>query len=416
MKQRISWVCGADSGDFSLDNLPYGVFRAFGEVAVGVAIGDYILNLAALGSLGFFEGIIEDQALFATDSLNNFIALGPSVWHRTRAYLQTILSAGDETLSSVRDQVLVRRNEAELLLPITIGDYTDFYSSIDHATNVGRLFRPDNPLLPNYRHLPIGYHGRASSIVVSGTEIRRPFGQVLPAGAETPIFAPSAALDFELELAFVVGKNSSLGHPIPIAEAESTIFGVALFNDWTARDIQKWEYAPLGPFLGKSFASSLSPWIVPFAALEPFRVPGPVQEPAVLPYLTIAGDHHFDIDFSVTLATGNGASATVSRTNARTLYWSMAQQLAHHTSNGCNVRVGDLMASGTISGSEEGSFGCLLEASRGGKEPLTISDGVTRTFLEDGDSVMMTGRAEREGVRIGFGEVIGRVAPAEGEA
>jgi fumarylacetoacetase len=239
---------------------------------------------------------------------------------------------------------------------------------------------------------------------------------VLPAGAETPLFALSAALDFELELAFVVGIDTPLGHSIPIGEAESAIFGVALFNDWTARDIQKWEYVPLGPFLGKSFASSLSPWIVPFAALEPFRVPGPVQEPAVLPYLTIAGDHHFDIDLSVTLATGNGASATVCRTNARTLYWSMAQQLAHHTSNGCNVRVGDLMASGTISGSEKGSFGCLLEASRGGKEPLTISDGVTRTFLEDGDSVMMTGRAEREGVRIGFGEVIGRISPAEGEA
>jgi fumarylacetoacetase len=331
------------------------------------------------------------------------------VWARTRAHLQTLLSAGNESLSAIRDQVLLKREGTELLLPVSIGDYTDFYSSIDHATNVGRLFRPDNPLLPNYRHIPIGYHGRASSIVVSGTDVIRPRGQVLPSGGNTPIFTLSNELDFELELAFIVGKDSQLGTSIPIAEAESAIFGVALFNDWTARDIQKWEYVPLGPFLGKSFASSLSPWIVPFAALEPFRVAGPIQEPPPLPYLTTTGSHHFAIELSVTLATSEGNSATVCRTNARTLYWSMAQQLAHHTSNGCNVRVGDIMASGTISGSEIGSFGSLLEASAGGKKPIEIANGVTRSFLEDGDSVIMNARAEQDGVRLGFGEVVGKI-------
>jgi fumarylacetoacetase len=409
MNGQHSWVLSANSSDFSIYNLPYGVFRDSGEVSIGVAIGDYILNLAALGALGFFEGIIQNPAVFSQSSLNNFIALGPAVWARTRTHLQNLLLAGNESLSAVRDQVLIKREGTELLLPVTIGDYTDFYSSIEHATNVGRLFRPDNPLLPNYRHIPIGYHGRASSIVVSGTDIIRPRGQVLPTGSDTPIFTLSNALDFELELAFVVGKESEMGTPIPISDAESAIFGVALFNDWTARDIQKWEYVPLGPFLGKSFASSLSPWIVPFAALEPFRVAGPSQEPPPLPYLAISGNHHFDIDLSVTLATSSEDSATVCRTNARTLYWSMAQQLAHHTSNGCNVRVGDLMASGTISGSKTGSFGSLLEASAGGKNPIEIASGINRSFLEDGDSVIMTARAERDGVRVGFGEVIGKI-------
>ena len=410
MNGQLSWVLSANSSDFSIYNLPYGVFRESGEVSIGVAIGDYILNLAALGALGFFEGIIENTAVFSENSLNNFIVLGPAVWARTRTHLQTLLLAGNESLSAVRDQVLIKREGTELLLPVTIGDYTDFYSSIEHATNVGRLFRPDNPLLPNYRHIPIGYHGRASSIVVSGTDIIRPRGQVLPTGSDTPIFTKSNALDFELELAFIVGKESPLGTSIPISDAESAIFGVALFNDWTARDIQKWEYVPLGPFLGKSFASSLSPWIVPFAALEPFRVAGPTQEPPPLPYLTIPGNHHFDIDLSVVLTTSGRDSATVCRTNARTLYWSMAQQLAHHTSNGCNVRVGDLMASGTISGSKVGSFGSLLEASAGGKNPIEIANGINRSFLEDGDSVIMTARAEREGVRLGFGEVVGKIA------
>jgi fumarylacetoacetase len=409
MNGHYSWVSSAHDSDFSLDNLPYGVFRASREVGIGVAIGDYILNLAALGTLGFFEGIIENPLIFSEKWLNNFIALGPTVWARTRAHLQTLLSAGNESLSAIRDQVLLKREGTELLLPVSIGDDTDFYSSIDHATNVGRLFRPDNPLLPNYRHIPIGYHGRASSIVVSGTDVIRPRGQVLPSGGNTPIFTLSNELDFELELAFIVGKDSQLGTSIPIAEAESAIFGVALFNDWTARDIQKWEYVPLGPFLGKSFASSLSPWIVPFAALEPFRVAGPIQEPPPLPYLTTTGSHHFAIELSVTLATSEGNSATVCRTNARTLYWSMAQQLAHHTSNGCNVRVGDIMASGTISGSEIGSFGSLLEASAGGKKPIEIANGVTRSFLEDGDSVIMNARAEQDGVRLGFGEVVGKI-------
>lgn len=412
MNIRHSWVASAETSDFSLDNLPYGVFRSEGEVAVGVAIGDEILNLGAVAALGFLDQIVEDRTIFARDTVNDFIALGSSVWSKTRARLQQLLSADNTELSAVCDQVLIPRIGTELLLPIAIGDYTDFYSSIHHATNVGKLFRPDNPLFPNWRHLPVGYHGRASSVVVSGTEIVRPCGQVLPAGEELPRFQPTAALDIELELAFIVGATTKLGERIPVSEAEHAIFGVALFNDWSARDIQKWEYVPLGPFLGKSFASSMAPWIVPFAALEPFRIQGPTQEPAPLPYLREEGAHHFSIDLEVTINTAEGAAGTVCRTNASTLYWSMAQQLAHHTSNGCNVRVGDLMASGTISGSEPGSYGCLLEATHGGKVPLTLSHGVQRTYLKDGDTVTITGRAERGGVRIGLGEVVGIITGA----
>lgn len=412
MTIRPSWVVSAEKSDFSIDNLPYGVFRSGGQVAVGVAIGDEILNLAAVAGLGFLDEVIADRTIFARATLNDFISLGVAVWGKTRSRVQQLLSAGNTELSSVRDQVLVPRSGTELLLPISVGDYTDFYSSIHHATNVGKLFRPDNPLFPNWRHLPVGYHGRASSIVVSGTEIVRPSGQVVSAGEETPRFQPTAALDIELELAFVVGATTNLGERIPISEAEHAIFGVALFNDWSARDIQKWEYVPLGPFLGKSFASSMAPWIIPFAALEPFRVQGPTQEPTPLPYLREEGPHHFSIDLEVTIDTAEGASGTVCRTNASTLYWSMAQQLAHHTSNGCNVRVGDLMASGTISGSEPGSYGCLLEATQGGKLPVTLSHGVQRTYLKDGDTVTIKGRAESNGVRIGFGEVVGTIAAA----
>jgi fumarylacetoacetase len=302
-----------------------------------------------------------------------------------------------------------------MLMPLRVGNYTDFYSSIEHATNVGKMFRPDNPLLPNWRWLPVGYHGRASSVVASGTPIRRPWGQIVPKGQETPVFAPSRQLDFELEMAFVIGKDSALGEPIPIDKAEEYIFGLLLFNDWSARDIQRWEYVPLGPFLGKNFGSSVSPWIVPLEALKPFRVKGPKQTPAPLSYLqqTPRSAGNYDIALEVSVKTEKNAGETViSRSNTRYLYWSMAQQLAHHTVNGCNVCVGDLMASGTISGPEAGSYGSLLELTWGGQQPITMNDGTSRTFLLDGDVVTMRAISEKNGIRVGFGEVSGRILPA----
>jgi fumarylacetoacetase len=312
------------------------------------------------------------------------------------------------------DTLLHKRQTAIMLMPVQVPNYTDFYSSIEHATNVGKMFRPDNPLLPNWRWLPVGYHGRASSIVVSGTPITRPNGQILPPGGapDTPVFAASRQLDFELEMAFVIGKESPLGQPISIEKAEEYIFGLVLFNDWSARDIQRWEYVPLGPFLGKNFGSSISPWIVPLEALKPFRVKGPKQDPAPLDYLKRKGAQNCDIELEVSVKTGEKSSETViSRSNTRYLYWSMAQQLAHHTVNGCNVQVGDLMASGTISGPTPDSYGSLLELSWGGKNPLTMTDGSKRTFLENGDALTIRGWAKKDGLRIGFGEVTGTISP-----
>lgn len=298
-------------------------------------------------------------------------------------------------------------------LPIKVGDYTDFYSSIEHATNVGKLFRdPENALLPNWRYLPVGYHGRASSIVVSGTPIHRPNGQFKPGSADRPVFSPTEALDFELETAFVIGRESPLGRSISTAEAEDYIFGLCLFNDWSARDIQRWEYVPLGPFLGKSFASTISPWIITLDALEPFRVAGPEQKPAVLPYLQYIGRKNYDLHLEVRIQPENSAAKTVCRSNFKYMYWNMCQQLAHHTSNGCNVKVGDLMASGTISGKEPGSYGSMLEITRQGKDPIAMPDGSTRRFLEDGDQVTLSGWGERDGIRIGFGEATGKIVGA----
>ncbi len=302
-----------------------------------------------------------------------------------------------------------------MLMPVRVGNYTDFYSSIEHATNVGKMFRPDNPLLPNWRWLPVGYHGRASSVVVSGTPVRRPRGQILPAGGETPVFAPSRQLDFELEMAFVIGKDSVLGEPIPVDRAEEYIFGLVLFNDWSARDIQRWEYVPLGPFLGKNFASSVSPWVVPLEALKPFRVKGPKQTPAPLSYLQTRGAQNYNVMLEVAISAAEKSPQTiVSRSNTKYLYWSMAQQLAHHTVNGCNVCVGDLMASGTISGPDAGSYGSLLELTWGGKEPLRLNDGSSRSFLANGDRVTMRAHAEKDGIRVGFGEVSGVILPEIG--
>ncbi|MEM6319250.1 MAG: fumarylacetoacetase [Bacteroidota bacterium] len=397
------------NSDFTLHNLPFGIFSTPSRTKrIGVAVGEHILDLAAVAQLNVFDF---DLNVFNQSVLNNFIALGKATTNNVRTNIQQWLQVEKSPISD-HLQIWVKQSEATMHLPLQIGDYTDFYSSIEHATNVGKMFRdPDKALLPNWKHLPVGYHGRTSSIVVSGQNIHRPKGQILPKGANAPIFKATEKLDFELEMAFVIGKNSTLGQSISTAEAEDYIFGMALFNDWSARDIQKWEYVPLGPFLGKSFASSMSPWIVTMEALELFRVAGPKQQLAVLPYLRYEGPKNYDIDLSVSIQPQDGQEHTVAQSNFKYMYWNMAQQLAHHTSNGCNVNVGDLMASGTISGKEEDSYGSMLELSWGGTKPIALPDGTTRTFLEDYDTVTMRGSAQKGNVRVGFGEVKTTILP-----
>ena len=407
MRILTSWLSIPPDSDFSLYNLPYGIFHTGdGRARAGIAIGDHIVDLAAAADSGLFGKRRFFKKIFEQSTLNEFIALGKPVTGRIRKKVQDWLTQSSAPANA--DHLIVNRLTAQMLLPVHIGNYTDFYSSIEHATNVGKMFRPDNPLLPNWRWIPVGYHGRASSIVVSGTPVRRPWGQILPPSQETPVFAASRQLDFELEMAFVIGKNSVLGEPVPAEKADEYIFGLVLFNDWSARDIQRWEYVPLGPFLGKNFASSVSPWIVPLEALKPFRVKGPKQTPAPLSYLQTRGAQNYNVALEVAVsASEKSAQTVVSRSNTKYLYWSMAQQLAHHTVNGCNVCVGDLMASGTISGPEAGSYGSMLELTWGGKEPLRLNDGSDRSFLLDGDKVTMRAAAEKDGVRVGFGEVSG---------
>ena len=311
-------------------------------------------------------------------------------------------------------QLFVKQSDAQMHLPVQVGDYTDFYSSIEHATNVGMMFRdPENALLPNWRHIPVGYHGRASSIIVSGHDINRPKGQVLPKGESQPVYQASGRLDFELETGFIIGKSSALGDSVAAADAMDHIFGMVLFNDWSVRDIQKWEYVPLGPFLGKSFASSISPWIVTMEALEPFRVAGPTQEPNVLSYLQTDRNNNYDINLSVSIKPDQGSAQIVCESNFKNMYWSMVQQLAHHTVNGCNVKVGDMMGSGTISGKDENSYGSMLEIAWAGSKPVQMNDGSTRVFINDHDTVTMRGYAEKEGRRVGFGKVETKVLPAK---
>ena len=385
--------------------MQYGIFSYGSESPrCGVRLGERVLDLSVLTELGVFDF---DGTVFYEPVLNPFIALGKDVHRRARTQVQRWL----EVQGDAHPAAWLPLPDVTLHLPVHVGDYTDFYSSIEHATNVGKMFRdPENALLPNWRHLPVGYHGRASSIVVSGTDIRRPSGQIKTNQMTTPAFGPTARLDFELELAFVVGRDSRLGVPVSVDEAEDYIFGVALFNDWSARDIQKWEYVPLGPFLGKSFASSLAPWITELDDLAPVRVPGPEQTPAPLPYLcSRVRAQNLDLELEVTLTPPGGPPTVVARSNSKHLYWSMAQQLAHHTSNGCNVRVGDLMASGTISAPTPDGYGSLLEISEGGRKPLTLADGTTRTFLEDGDTVTLRGWGERDGRRIDLAEVTGTI-------
>lgn len=374
-----------------------------------MAYGNHVIDLAALSEHGVFDF---DSSVLYEEVLNPLIELGKSVTNTARTQVLELLLEEQSVLHR-HPELFVSQADATLHLPVRIGDYTDFYSSIEHATNVGKLFRdPENALLPNWRHLPVGYHGRASSIVVSGTDIRRPYGQVKPNHYDAPAYEASSRLDFELEMGFIIGKDSELGQPISIDEAKDYIFGLVLVNDWSARDIQKWEYQPLGPFLGKNFATTISPWVVPLEALAPHRTPGPEQQPQPLPYLQQArGKANVDIELSVDLRLNDGSHHRICESNTKHLYWSMAQQLAHHTVNGCNVRVGDLLASGTISGPTPGSYGSLLELAEGGRKQLQFGDQ-TRTFLEDGDQVILKAAAGHGERRVGFGEAAGCILPA----
>lgn len=416
-----SWIDIPPQHDFPIQNLPFGVFTTESSgPRLAVAIGDYAFDLYAAHQYHFFEDIAElagvEPKVFRRRSLNAFLRLGRPVWRAVRQRVSELLRHDNPELRDNAEAVracLVRQRDVTMLRPVKPQNYTDFYSSIEHATNVGVMFRdPANALLPNWRHIPIGYHGRTSSIVASGTPIRRPNGQRKAPDEALPTFGPSRQLDFELEMAFIVGQSTELGQPVPITQAEDHIFGLCLFNDWSARDLQAWEYVPLGPFLGKSFGSSVAPWVVTLDALEPFRIAGPVQEPAPLPYLQLPGAHNFDVHLEVALQPEGAAETTISRSNFGLMYWNMAQQLAHHASNGCNLEAGDLYASGTISGPTPDSLGSMLELAWRGTRPLPLADGSERKFLLDGDTVVMRGYAEKDGVRIGFGEVSGKVLPA----
>lgn len=409
-----TWIEIPKNSDFSIYNLPFGIFSTNkNSKRVGIAIGNNIIDLLACNELDIFKDLNINNNVFENNFLNDFINLGKNKTNKVREIIQQQLT--DESskikMSSV---VIIPMNEAEMHLPVKVGDYTDFYSSIEHATNIGSMFRDaDNPLLPNWRHLPVGYHGRASSIIVSGIDIFRPKGQVMPLDSDKPVFTSSKRIDFELEMGYIIGKNSSLGSSITTDDADNYIFGKVLFNDWSARDIQKWEYVPLGPFLGKSFASSISPWVVTIEALDNFRVAGPIQNPEVLDYLKFNGLKNYDINLSVSiLPEKTNIETIVCKSNFKYMYWNMSQQIAHHTINGCNLNVGDMMASGTISGKSKDSYGSMLELSWGGKKNIELNDGSSRTFIEDYDSVIMRGYCEKDNIRVGFGEVKSKLLPS----
>jgi len=408
-----TWVSIPENSDFTINNIPFGIFSTpSNQPRVGVAIGNQVLDLVMVNRLGVFKQLDIDEAVFENKYLNSFIALGKKNTSKVRGLIQRELSLNASILRNV-NAVFIPQSEVIMHMPVDIGDYTDFYSSIEHATNVGMMFRdPENALLPNWKHLPVGYHGRASSIILSNQKIHRPKGQVLLPNTDSPEFRASNRVDFELEMGFIIGKNSKLGESISVEKANDYIFGKVLFNDWSARDIQKWEYVPLGPFLAKSFASSMSPWIVTMEALEPFKVEGPKQEPKVLPYLEQSGSNNYNINLEVSIQPKNGKETIVSKSNFKYMYWSMFQQLAHHTSNGCNLRIGDMMASGTISGQERNSYGSMLELSWGGKRTVELNDGSVRKFIEDYDTVIMKGFCEKNGIRVGFGEVRTQLLPA----
>jgi fumarylacetoacetase len=426
-----SWVVSANAPgtDLPIQNLPFAVFRRRGSQEPwrgGVAIGDQVLDLAAVARAQAFTGAAGQAAQAAAhDRLNALMALGPGAWSALRLALSRALREG-ATEQAALQACLVPQSDAQYEVPAHIGDYTDFYTSVHHATNIGRQFRPDNPLLPNYKWVPIGYHGRSSSIVVSGQPFRRPLGQTLPPGGTTPSLGPSQRLDIELELGIFIGPGNAQGEPITIDQAEDHVFGICLFNDWSARDIQGWEYQPLGPFLSKNFASTVSPWVVTLEALAPYRVPftRPEGDPRPLPYLDSSAQRAegaFDIQLQVQLQTpamrkAQEPGAVICRTSYRHAYWTVAQMVAHHTINGCNLQPGDLFGSGTLSGPTLDQAGALIELTQGGKHPLQLPGGETRTWLEDGDSVVLRGWCERPGAaRIGFGECEGTVLPARAQ-
>lgn len=414
---RKSWIPVPENSDFPIQNIPFGVFITKEDViTIGTRIGNWAIDMGALQQLGYFEGIELTDDMFMQDTLNDFISDGRKTWRLVRNRLAELFDENNPTLRDNKDHrevVIFKVEEIEMLLPVQIGDYTDFYSSKEHATNVGKMFRdPENALLPNWLHIPVGYHGRSSTIVPSGIPVHRPYGQTLPNGETSPVFGPSRLVDFELETAFITTDANLMGEPIPVEEAEEHIFGMVLFNDWSARDIQKWEYVPLGPFLAKNFASSISPWIVTLDALKPFRTKGPEQSPQPLPYLQQKGEKAFDINLEVSIKPENSEETVVSRSNFKYMYWSMAQQLAHHTINGCRVNSGDMMGSGTISGPTEDSFGSMLELTWGGQKPLKMKDGSERKFINDNDTVIIRGYCKNENFRIGFGEVSSKLLPA----
>ncbi|MFK5879099.1 MAG: fumarylacetoacetase [Flavobacteriaceae bacterium] len=408
-----TWVQIPENSDFTIHNIPFGIFSINNSNKhVGIAIGDKVLDLFEASKAGVLNNLNFDNSVFESEILNDFISLGKETTSKIREVIQQELCDENSVLKN-DSNAFKSQKDVTMHLPISIGDYTDFYSSIEHATNVGMMFRdPANALLPNWKHLPVGYHGRASSIIVSGEPVYRPKGQVMLPNDTSPTFQASSRVDFELEMGFVIGKETKLGETISTDKAEEYIFGKVLFNDWSARDIQKWEYIPLGPFLAKNFGSSMSPWIVTMEALAPFKLQGPDQEPEVLPYLKCEGLKNYDIKLEVAIQPENCNETVVSKSNFKYMYWNMSQQLAHHTINGCNVKVGDLMASGTISGKDDTAYGSMLELSWAGKHTVKLNEGGERKFIQDNDTVIMRGYCEKDGIRVGFGEVSSKLLPA----
>ena len=412
-----SWIEIPDESDFSIQNIPFGVVELRnGKTHCATRLGNYVIDLYALASLGYLDDCgVDDLRVFKQATLNDFIACGKLAWQGIRNQISNLFEINNPVIRdniSEKEEIIHHIIEVKEKMPVTVGDYTDFYSSIEHATNVGIMFRdPERALLPNWKHIPVGYHGRSSSIVVSGTDIHRPKGQTKADDAKVPSFGPSRLFDFELEMAFITGKETQLGQHVKVEDAEDHIFGMVLFNDLSARDIQKWEYVPLGPFLGKNFGSVISPWIVTLDALEPFRIDSPKQDPEVLPYLKSKGKKSFDINLEVYLQPENGDENLLCQSNHKYLYWNMSQQLAHQTVNGCNIRVGDMYGSGTISGPTPDSYGSMLELSWKGTKPIKLSDGSERKFAQDNDTMIMKAFSEKNGLRIGFGECKTKVLP-----
>ena len=412
-----SWISVPEGSDFPIQNLPFGVFRTSGStVRVGTRIGDTVIDLSILteSSQLAVDGFTTED--FSQEFLNPMMKKGKEATRRLRQALSDLFSIENQAAAANESikKALFAVNEVDMCMPVQIGDYTDFYSSKEHATNVGIMFRdPANALLPNWLWIPVGYHGRSSSVIISGQDIHRPKGQIKPDDNEPPIFSASRQVDFELEMGFITYDGKPLGDSISTSEAEDYIFGMCLFNDWSARDIQKWEYVPLGPFLAKNFASSISCWIVTLDALQPFAVESPEQDPSVLSYLAFEGKKSYDIQLEVGMTPENSTEKIISNSNFKYMYWNMSQQLAHHTVNGCNVRCGDLMGSGTISGSTPDSFGSMLELAWKGTKPLAMNDGSERRFIQDGDTITMRGYCQNDQIRIGFGEVKAKILPAK---